>query len=197
MECQEPKLALVEIRLPLVYPPAMKPPEAAGEQVAKLSRALRERIHREGLTFRDVEDRLEMGRDYLSQLFRGSVDLKLKHVMAILDAIGVAPEEFFAAVYALAPASEVARLEFETDVGRVERLVMRDLVHVLFGKGLLTRQEAEDYLSRLHDPLRYIAAARRLDLLEQKPEPLLPPKPKRRKERPARRRRKAKPPAKE
>ncbi len=187
----------MEFLLPLVYPPAMDTTEAAAAEIAKVSQALRERVRRQGLTLRDVEDRLDMARDYLSQLIRGTVDLKLKHVLAILDAISVRPEEFFAGVYGLAPAAEVARLEFQTDNFRLDRLVMIDMVHVFYGKGLLTREEAEDYINRLRNPVRYIATGQRFDLLEQKPEPLLPPKPGRRKKRPARRRRKPKTPAKD
>ena len=127
----------------------MKAKEQAGEEVARISQALQRLIHDQGLTYRVVEDRLEMGRDYLSQLLRGSVDLKLKHVMGILAAIGLPPAEFFAAAYGLMPPEVASRLEYETDAYRVDRLVMIDLVRVFEGKGLLTKEEAAGYIERL------------------------------------------------
>lgn len=61
----------------------------AAARVAELSSRLRRAISDAGLSLREVEDRIGMGRDYLSQLLRGSVDLKLKHVFLILDAVGI------------------------------------------------------------------------------------------------------------
>jgi transcriptional regulator with XRE-family HTH domain len=66
------------------------------ERVAEhLRRVLRERK----MSLREAEDALEMGRDYLSQLLRGAVDLKLKHVYALLKIAGKDPSAFWREVH--------------------------------------------------------------------------------------------------
>lgn len=72
---------------------------SSDDSVLKLARALRGAILDAGLSLREVEDRCGMGRDYLSQLLRGTVDLKAKHVYQVLDAAGVSPAAFFAALH--------------------------------------------------------------------------------------------------
>lgn len=133
----------------LVYDPAMKTVDGAAEQVEKVSRALQRHIKDQGLSYRDVEDRLEMGRDYLSQLLRGSVDIKLKHVMGVLLSTERPPAEFFATVYELLSPEKGARLEFEKDLATVERTVVRDLIWTFRKKGLLSEDEATVFLGRL------------------------------------------------
>ena len=51
------------------------------------------------ITMRSVEEQLGMGEGYLGQLLRGNLDLKVKHVMAVLAAIGMGPDEFFSSLY--------------------------------------------------------------------------------------------------
>ncbi len=40
-----------------------------------------------------------MGKDYLRQILSGRVDLKVKHLVAILGAVGLPPRDFFADFY--------------------------------------------------------------------------------------------------
>jgi transcriptional regulator with XRE-family HTH domain len=47
------------------------------------------------LTLRSIERQLGMPQGYLGQLLRGNLDLKLKHLLAVLAAIGMEPLEFF------------------------------------------------------------------------------------------------------
>ncbi len=133
----------------LVYDHAMKAIPEAREQVEKVSQAVQRHIREQGLTYRDVEDRLEMGRDYLSQLLRGSVDLKLKHLMGILAETDLPPERFFARVYGLLTPEQGARLEFEKDMATVERTVVRDLIWTFRKKGLLSEDETAVFLGKL------------------------------------------------
>jgi transcriptional regulator with XRE-family HTH domain len=69
------------------------------EEVQRLARHLRWAIEVCGMTLRDVEARLGMGDGYLGQLLRGSVDLKVKHVVAVLAVLGMDPAEFFFSLY--------------------------------------------------------------------------------------------------
>jgi transcriptional regulator with XRE-family HTH domain len=67
----------------------------ATANVDALAQHLRLSIQARGLTLRWVERQLGMGEGYLGQLLRGNLDLKVKHVMAVLQVIGMEPEEFF------------------------------------------------------------------------------------------------------
>ena len=66
---------------------------------AALAAALRRAVADSGRSLREVEDAIGMGRDYLSQLLRGNVDLKVKQVYAVLGAIGLAPAAFFGTLH--------------------------------------------------------------------------------------------------
>ena len=59
---------------------------------------------------RDVEKRLGLSYGYLSRLFAGTIELKIEHILSILEVIGLAPAEFFHLAYPRlpAPASEAA-----------------------------------------------------------------------------------------
>src|SRR5215208_3903616 len=68
--------------------------------VDKLASHLRLYIQAKRVTLHAVESELGMGVGYLGQLLRGNLDLKVKHVLAVLEVIGVEPAEFFASLYA-------------------------------------------------------------------------------------------------
>lgn len=59
---------------------------------------------------RDVEKSLGLSYGYLSRLFAGTIELKVEHILSILEVIGLAPAEFFHLAYPRlpAPASESA-----------------------------------------------------------------------------------------
>lgn len=69
--------------------------------VKRLADFVRLKIRSTGHFQNAVERRLGWGEGYLSQLLRGNQDLKVKHVYAILRAIGVPPAEFFSQLAAL------------------------------------------------------------------------------------------------
>lgn len=61
--------------------------------------ALRRQIERSPLSQRRLEEKIGFSRGYLSRLLAGRLDLKVWHLMAILDALTVAPGRFFAQLY--------------------------------------------------------------------------------------------------
>lgn len=69
--------------------------------VKRLADFVRLKIRSTGHFQNAVERRLGWGEGYLSQLLRGNQDLKVKHVYAILRAIGVPAAEFFSQLAAL------------------------------------------------------------------------------------------------
>ena len=68
-------------------------------KVDELAQHLHLCIQARRLTLRAVERQLGMGVGYLGQLLRGNVDLKVKHLLGVLEAIGMEPEEFFSSLY--------------------------------------------------------------------------------------------------
>ncbi len=77
----------------------MDPQQAATAKGEKVLALLRQKIHEAGLSFREVEQRMGLGKDYLRHLLSGRVDLKLKHVLAVLEVLEVHPAVFFAQTY--------------------------------------------------------------------------------------------------
>jgi transcriptional regulator with XRE-family HTH domain len=61
--------------------------------------ALRRQIQASPLSQCRIEQRAGFSRGYLSQVLAGNLDLKLSHVLAVLEALGVAPGRFFAGLY--------------------------------------------------------------------------------------------------
>ncbi|HWM92844.1 MAG TPA: helix-turn-helix transcriptional regulator [Thermoanaerobaculia bacterium] len=52
---------------------------------------------------RDIEKRLGLGYGYLSRLFSGSIELKVEHILQILEVLGLSPAEFFQLAYPRRP----------------------------------------------------------------------------------------------
>src|SRR5215207_455342 len=67
-------------------------------QVQAVADHLRLCIQARRITLRSIERQVGMPQGYLGQLLRGNLDLKLKHLLAVLDAIGMEPLEFFASM---------------------------------------------------------------------------------------------------
>ncbi len=66
------------------------------EEVRRYAGLLKQAIRAAGLSVSEVERRLGAGPKALRRIFSGQVDLKLRHVIAILRIIGMSQEEFFA-----------------------------------------------------------------------------------------------------
>lgn len=71
------------------------PPEVE-EEVRRYAALLKQAIRAAGLSVSEVERRLGAGPKALRRIFSGQVDLKLRHVIAILRIIGMSQDEFFA-----------------------------------------------------------------------------------------------------
>jgi hypothetical protein len=69
---------------------------AVEEDVRHYAGVLRQAIRAAGLSVSEVERRLGAGPKSLRRVFSGQVDLKFKHVVAVLRIIGMPHEEFFA-----------------------------------------------------------------------------------------------------
>jgi transcriptional regulator with XRE-family HTH domain len=65
------------------------------EEVRRYASLLRQAIRAAGLSVSEVERRLGAGPKALRRIFSGHVDLKLKHVLAILRILNMPQDEFF------------------------------------------------------------------------------------------------------
>lgn len=125
----------------------MNPSPKAERELERLRRALREGLREAGLSLREAETRLGMGTDYLSQLLRGTMDIKAKHLFALLDLLKADPGTFFRGLYpaAAAPPSPVAAdaIAVRQDVSIN---VIRNIVHTLQQRAFISAEEAQRLL---------------------------------------------------
>jgi transcriptional regulator with XRE-family HTH domain len=73
----------------------MKGQTAQTSQTAHLRKVLRTAITSLGLSLKEVQQRMGVSGGYLTRLFAGEIDVKVDHVVAIAEVLGVEPEELF------------------------------------------------------------------------------------------------------
>ncbi len=56
-----------------------------------------------GVTNREVESRMGWSHGYLSRIFSGTIELRVEHVLRIVEIIGLDPAEFFDLAFAVRP----------------------------------------------------------------------------------------------
>lgn len=133
----------------------MDSPSSGRNDVEKVQEALKRRIRREGLTLRQVEERLGRKGDYLRQVLAGKIELKWEHVAGVLAALGVHPVEFFVEVYGRPPGrpdelgSEL--MPFPSSRHLVRWSSLRVLIWEFKEKGIFTAEEAELLLAKLEN----------------------------------------------
>jgi transcriptional regulator with XRE-family HTH domain len=74
-----------------------------GAEVERLLKLTQTALRLLNLSNREVERRMGLSPSYLSRLFGGTIELKVQHVLAICDAAGLHPVEFFRLAYPEAP----------------------------------------------------------------------------------------------
>lgn len=65
------------------------------EEVNRYAKLLQAVVQLSRLSEREVERRLGLGGGTLNRIFAGRIELKLFHVLAILEAVAMQPEQFF------------------------------------------------------------------------------------------------------
>jgi len=129
----------------------------ADEETRKVLEALQKRIRESGRSYREVEKRAQIGQDYLRQVLRGSVQLKVAHVLAVLRAIELPPGDFFhEALGPHLPPSPAREEPGENDptataVGVLQRATLRMMIWKCKDDGVFTSEEAQRLLETL-DP---------------------------------------------
>lgn len=64
----------------------------------------------DGMSARQLEEKLSYGAGTVNRLFSGKIELKLRHILLILEVIGIPPSQFFREVF---PEDERPRSEPE------------------------------------------------------------------------------------
>ena len=144
--------------------PAARPKGAPLLATQAVLEKLRWRIQCSALTQRTLERRLGFSKGYLSQVLRGHVDLKINHLLALLEALAVDPGEFFSEVsedpvYPL----RSAEVKLEASSGP-ERELGAGLAR-LYSFGL---QSLDDFEKRLERCEVALSEARTLGLLDER-----------------------------
>ena len=82
------------------------------DEVRRATKLLETVMQAAGLTRKDLDQRLGAGPGYISQVLTGRMELKFRHVLAILRALDVDPGMFFQTLYPDSrPASDQAVME--------------------------------------------------------------------------------------
>jgi transcriptional regulator with XRE-family HTH domain len=131
----------------------MQAKERWDEDVRKVSEGLKRKIRAAGLTYGDVEQRAGMGRDYLRQVLRGTLKLRMEHISAILEVLNVPIVEFFVEVYGPPPSTQYPEHPehhtYATTVRVMNRTLLRRMIWKLREKGVFSDDEARQMLVEL------------------------------------------------
>lgn len=65
------------------------------EDIRRYAKMLEAVVKLSDLSTRELERRLDLGGGTLNRIFTGKIDLKLRHVLLILEIVGMKPERFF------------------------------------------------------------------------------------------------------
>lgn len=65
------------------------------EDIRRCAKMLESVVRMSGLSARQLEERLDYGAGTVNRLFSGKIELKLRHMLLILDSIGIPPSQFF------------------------------------------------------------------------------------------------------
>ncbi len=106
---------------------------------------IRRLVQASGLSQREVEERAGFSKGYLSQLLARNLDLKVWHVLALLDALEHSPGEFFGRVY---PATRFPALERFQESSRPLSREMDEVLGRLYRFGVESLDEFRGRLTR-------------------------------------------------
>jgi hypothetical protein len=65
------------------------------QEVLRLARLLEALVKIERVPVRELERRLDLGGGTLNRIFTGKIELKVRHILLVLEALGVKPLAFF------------------------------------------------------------------------------------------------------
>ena len=69
------------------------------DDIRRCAKMLESVVRMDGLSARQLEEKLNYGAGTVNRLFSGKIELKLRHILLILDVIGIPPSQFFREVF--------------------------------------------------------------------------------------------------
>lgn len=96
----------------------MRKKDRYDQEVERFLKLLEGLMRFENLTIRDLERQLGWGKGTLNRIFSGRIELKVRHLVMLSEAVGVSPEDFFMLAYRKMP--EGATMAQRVLIGRAE-----------------------------------------------------------------------------
>lgn len=129
------------------------------KETRRLLKRLRVLIHVSARTQREIEQIAGFSRGYLSQILGGRAELKLRHLLMILEALDTCPADFFFQLFPRRRNRVLQALDgLRRDSRRFEQPLILDLAR-LYGYGIESLEDLERRLERCEDALERLAAA--------------------------------------
>lgn len=69
------------------------------DDLRRCAKMLESVVRMAGMSARQLEERLDYGAGTVTRLFSGKIELKLRHILLILEEVGIPPSQFFAEVF--------------------------------------------------------------------------------------------------
>lgn len=121
--------------------PARARGTTADRETRRLLGHLRDLVLDTDLPHRTIEHRAGLSPGYLAQLFAGNVDLKMAHVLGVLDAIGLPAASFFRALHPVPSAVRGVDLPADEELASV------------YGFGIESLERLRERLEHFEDAL--------------------------------------------
>lgn len=86
------------------------------EEIRRVAKVLEAVVKLSDFSTRELERRLELGGGTLNRIFTGKIDLKLRHVLLVLEVVGMKPERFFQLACARPAAGEEGGSSLAADI---------------------------------------------------------------------------------
>lgn len=65
------------------------------DDLRRCAKMLESVVRMSGMSARQLEERLDYGAGTVTRLFSGKIELKLRHILLILEEVGIPPSQFF------------------------------------------------------------------------------------------------------
>lgn len=69
------------------------------DDIRRCAKMLESVVRMDGMSARQLEEKLGYGAGTVNRLFSGKIELKLRHILLILEVIGIPPSQFFREVF--------------------------------------------------------------------------------------------------
>ena len=76
------------------------------DEVRRLARLLEALVQVERVPVRELERRLDLGGGTLNRIFSGKIELKVRHILLVLEALGIKPLAFFEQAFKVSEGEE-------------------------------------------------------------------------------------------